>query len=218
MIAARPDTPARLLRLQADERLASMLSPPGTSDAGRIEIPTREPVTKGDVIHIEVSFGAHADEVVLRGLVHGWRERGERAPLVTIVFGAEERSRASYVHDVLHQRRSAAARSSRRLDSEIQAVWRWGLGTHQTQIGDLSRGGAFIRTGAPPSVGSDIGLELDDSVVGFMHTTPLTLKATVAWVGRSRGHRGFGVKFRIGDRETSARIAALLRWHERDEG
>ena len=62
-----------------------------------------------------------------------------------------------------------------------------------------------------------ITLELNDSVVQA-DRGPLELEATVAWVGRSQGHRGFGVKFRVIDRALANRIAQLVRWHEQQAG
>jgi hypothetical protein len=115
--------------------------------------------------------------------------------------------------------REATARASRRVNSQVQATWYWGLGSHAARIGDISKGGAFIRTGAPPSVGSTVGLELNDSMVGGRDGgEPLELEATVAWVGRSQGHRGFGVKFRVVDLALANRIAQLVRWHEQQAG
>lgn len=212
------DSP-RVLRLRADERLAKMLVPPaGRGDAGRLKIPTRESVERGDLIRVEISFGAMADEIVLRGFVDSSTPRGDRAPLVELRFVPEHVERVRYVHEVLTAGREASARSSRRLRSSVQATWYWGLGSHATRIGDISKGGAFIKSGAPPSAGSVIGIELNDAMVEHGESGPLRLDATVAWVGRSHGHRGFGVKFRIRERAVATRVAALVRWHEREAG
>ncbi|HLT38969.1 MAG TPA: PilZ domain-containing protein, partial [Enhygromyxa sp.] len=161
--------------------------------------------------------GPLADEIVLRGVVVGSTPRGDRAPLIDIEIVAEHGPRVRYIHDVLAHGRQATARASRRIVSQIQATWRWGLGSHAARIGDISKGGAFIRSGAPPSVGSVISLELNDSVI-TADRGPLELEAIVAWVGRSQGHRGFGVKFRVLDRTLANRIAQLVRWHERQAG
>ncbi|MCA9699639.1 MAG: PilZ domain-containing protein, partial [Myxococcales bacterium] len=203
------------LRLQADERLGRMLRPPLSSgDSGGLELPTRETVAIGDVVHIEVSFGALADEIILEGFVTGIAARGERSPLVSIRFRSEHEARVRYVHEVLTKVRAATARKARRHDSAVQTTWHWGLGSQQTRISDISRGGAFVRSAAPPSVGNTVNLEIDDSMVVGSDGKPVRLQATVAWVGRSQGHRGFGVKFRLGNREVAQRIAALVRWHE----
>jgi len=171
------------------------------------------------VIRVEVSFGPLADEIVLRGTVRGSAPRGERAPLIDIEINDGHAPRVRYIHEVLAEGRQATARSSRRVNSEVQATWYWGLGSHAARIGDISKGGAFIRSGAPPSVGSAIGLELNDSMISARTGVgPLKLDATVAWVGRSQGHRGFGVKFRVVDRALASRIAQLVRWHEQQAG
>ncbi len=182
-------------------------------------MPSREVIDVGVVVRVEVSFGPLADEIVLRGVVQGSTPRGARAPLVDIAIVHDHAARIRYIHEVLGKGRQATARASRRVNSQVQATWYWGLGSHAARIGDISKGGAFIRSGAPPSVGSAIGLELNDSMVPTRTSTgPLELDATVAWVGRSQGHRGFGVKFRVVDRKLANRIAQLVRWHELQAG
>lgn len=215
---SHPDRASRVLRLQADERLAKMLLLGlRSTDPARLLVPSREGIEVGAVVRVEISFGPLADEIVLRGVVAGSTPRGDRAPLIDIEIVGEHGPRVRYIHDVLAHGRQATARASRRVVSQIQATWRWGLGSHAARIGDLSKGGAFIRSGAPPSVGSVITLELNDSVVQA-DRGPLELEATVAWVGRSQGHRGFGVKFRVIDRALANRIAQLVRWHEQQAG
>jgi hypothetical protein len=211
--------PTRVLRLQADERLAKMLHLGArSSEADRLLVPSREGIERGAVVRVEVSFGPLADEIVLRGVIVGSAARGDRAPLIEIEIAKEHAARVRYIHEVLAHGRQASARNSRRVASQIQATWRWGLGSHAARIGDISKGGAFIRSGAPPSVGSTITLELNDSMVAGQDGGPLELEAAVAWVGRSQGHRGFGVKFRVVDRAQAHRIAQLVRWHERQAG
>jgi hypothetical protein len=214
--------PTRVLRLQADERLAKMLHVGARiSEADRLLVPSRERIEPGTTVRVEISFGPMADEIVLRGVIVGSTARGDRAPVIDVEIVKEHAARVRYVHEVLAHGRKASARSSRRVASQIQATWRWGLGSHAACIGDISKGGAFIRSGAPPSVGGTINLELNDSMVAIEpghDRGPLELEATVAWVGRSQGHRGFGVKFRVVDRAQAHRIAQLVRWHEKQAG
>jgi hypothetical protein len=215
----RLDGNARLLRLQADERLATMLeADASTSGAGLLTIPSRETIDVGAEIRVEISFGPMADEIILHGLVERITARGDRAPLIAIRIDPDHAARVRYIHEVLSEGRQATARKSRRVAADIQATWYSRLGSHATRLSDISKGGAFIRSGAPPSTGSAISLELNDSMVDGGHTEPLKLEAVVAWAGRSQGRRGFGVKFRIVDRTQAGRIAALVRWHERLAG
>jgi len=214
----RADGTTHVLRLQGDERLAAMLRVGGrSSDVGMLLIPSREAIGAGAVIRVEISFGPLADEVILQGVVKQTTSRGDRAPLIEIEIFASHSPRVRYIHEVLTQGRAASARASRRVNSHIQATWYWGLGSHAARIGDISKGGAFIRSGAPPSIGSAIGIELNDSMVQ-LSASPLKLDASVAWVGRSQGHRGFGVKFRVIDRALAQRITQLVRWHEQQAG
>jgi hypothetical protein len=188
-------------------------------EAGFIKIPSREAVAIGDPIRVEVSFGAMADEIVLRGAVDAIvpREPG-RAPIVAIRVVSDHAARLRYVDEVVSNGRAATARASRRVPSQIPATWFWGVGSHATRIGDISRGGAFIRSAAPPPVASKIKLQLNDGMVEARHRGPLELEALVAWTGSSQGVRGFGVKFRIVDRDQAERVAALVRWHEYEAG
>jgi hypothetical protein len=216
---ARLDGSARLLRLQADERLTKLLEfDAGRSGAGLLTIPSREAIDVGAEIRVEISFGPRADEITLRGLVEQITARGDRAPLISIRIDPSHAARVRYIHEVLSEGRQATARASRRVAADVQATWYWGLGSHATRLSDISKGGAFIRSGAPPSTGSSISLELNDSMVEGGHAGPLKLDAIVAWAGRSQGRRGFGVKFRVVDRVQAGRIAALVRWHERVAG
>lgn len=209
----------RLLRLQADARLREMLRPPvDPGIAADLAVPSRERVDVGEAVRVEVSFGPMSDEIVLRGQVGEIVERGARAPLVHIRIVREHEARVRYIHEVVAQGRAATARAYRRVDSQARATWYWGLGAHATQIHDISKGGAFVRSAAPPAVGSRVRLELDDSMVGAGAREPLALDARVAWTGRSQGQRGFGVRFRISDRSVAERVAALVRWHEQRAG
>jgi hypothetical protein len=217
---ARLDGSARLLRLQADERLATMLEVETNNayGAGLLTIPSREAITVGVEIRVEISFGPMADEITLRGVVERITARGDRAPLIAIRIDPELAARVRYIHEVLSEGRQATARKSRRVAADVQATWYWGLGSHATRLSDISKGGAFIRSGAPPSTGSTITLEIDDHMIDGGSAEPLKLEAVVAWAGRSQGRRGFGVRFRIVDRVQAGRIAALVRWHERVAG
>lgn len=189
-----------------------------TGEGGFIKVPSRESVGIGDLIRVEVSFGAMADEIVLRGFVDAIVEREGRAPVIAIRVAPEHAARLRYVDEVVSKGRAATARTARRIPSEIPATWYWGLGSHATRIGDLSRGGAFIRSAAPPPAGSRIRVHLDDAKTDAGRRGGLELEAIVAWTGSSSGTRGFGVKFRIVDREQAERIAALVRWHEQQAG
>lgn len=191
---------------------------PDPVGGGLLRVPSRESVSPGEQIRVEVSFGPMADEIVLRGTVEHTSARGERAPLVVIRIEATHAARVRYVHEVLSQGREASARASRRVATDIQATWYGRRGSHATRLSDISKGGAFIRSRTPPATGTTISLELNDSMVHEGREGPLALDASVAWVGRSQGQRGFGVRFRIVDRALAGRIAALVRWQERQAG
>nr|WP_255216063.1 PilZ domain-containing protein [Pseudenhygromyxa sp. WMMC2535] len=183
---------------------------------GRIVLPSREEVAIGDSVCVEISFGPLADELVLLGEVASRQHRAGRAPLLELRFGGEHDDQLRYLHDVLTHQRKASARASRRACVEIPARWSSSLGPQRAEIADISRGGAFLRSRTPPIVGSSIELEIEDA--SSQSAPPLRVTAVVAWIGRSHGKRGFGVKFRVGEREVAARVSALVRWHEQGSG
>src|SRR3546814_859595 len=96
---ARLDGSTRLLRLQADERLTTMLEVDVTSSsaAGLLTIPSRESVDVGAEIRVEISFGPMADEITLRGLVEEITPRGDRVPLIAIRIDPDHAPRVRYI-------------------------------------------------------------------------------------------------------------------------
>lgn len=218
VVFARIDERRQALRLQADERLVECLRASAhASEGGMLVVPTREAVARGDLVRVEISFGAMSDEIIVHGQIESVRPRDSRTTLVAIRIEWAHAARVRYVLEVLTEGRAATARKSRRIPSQISASWEGRLGTQESTLKDISKGGAFVRTATPPAEGSQIHLQLDDSMVGA-DSIPLELEALVAWTGRSQGTRGFGVKFRVPNRSLAGRIAALVRWQERQVG
>ena len=205
-----------VLRVLADESLAEMLEPATSAhEGGRLHVPTREPLARGQTVRVEVGFGPMADEIILRGVVEQVRDQASRERLVSVRIDWTHGVRVRYILEVLNEGRQASARKSRRVPSSLHATWTNDRGTRTSRLQDISKGGAFVQSPMPPPAGSSLQLALaEPSNKG----EPLVVEGLVAWTGRSQGQRGFGVKFCPADRSLAGRIAALVREQERAAG
>lgn len=163
----------------------------------------REPLEDGDEVTLEVSFGALADDVAFPCTVDTTR-RVLCLPSEDSEWGAT----VTYVLSVLEGGRAAAARGHRRLPSNLAVTWRAEDRAMASTLRDISKGGAFILSDKPPSIGTRVDVQLRDR-----DETPVRVTSVVSWV-REDGARGFGVQFRPTDRETAARLHAVVRRHE----
>jgi hypothetical protein len=204
------DGPHRVLRVRADDRLASMLIAGQPGEAARLEVPSRETVATGDRITVEVGFGALADEVELVGEVVAIHPQPEGAPhLVVIAIARRCTRQIAYVRQVLAGKRPASARAHRRVPVDVAVRWRSGELRQVTRARDLSRGGAFILSSLLPPVGSTIAIEIDED------GSTLALDAQVTWLRKDGPETGFGVHFRVRSRSDADRLHRFVRAHER---
>lgn len=199
----------RLLRLRADDMLLSMLqSPPGTSGGGSIEVPSRESVTPGDRVNVEVSFGPMADEVLLSGVVARIHERdGGKAPMVEIPIVRTHAHRTGYVLDVLKGQREATARAHRRVPVTMSGRWFWGMRPRLFQLDELSAGGVFVPSKEFPPAGKRFDVEVSYD----RGKPPLRVPAVCIWHSPAGERVGFGVQFKIGDLGSANTLQGLVR-------
>lgn len=193
------------LRMRAsDFAMALRLAKAGRDEAKRLEATCREELRPGDPVDIEVSFGPFADEVVVHGLVVDIRETSSRHRLATIALRTSETERLDYIAQVLAGQRRATARRDRRVRVDLDASWKSRGQLHAARLLDISRRGAFVRSSSPPQVGTTVDLELrlDDEAMRF--------EAEVTWI-RGGHEGGFGVSFRLPDRDAAARMSELVR-------
>lgn len=202
---------ARLLRLRGDEQLTAMLTQDGPVDPGTLELSTRESVELGELVRVEISFGAMADEVELSGTVSGV-DRGERNR-VRIRISSDHKDRVDYVRGVLSGLRPASARNHRRVPADLAARWRSGDGQFASRVRDLSRGGAFLESRTVPDVGSPVEVEIEAAAA--TGSPGLVLSGVVSWVRQAGRDSGFGVCFKLRDREAAAALNRVVRWQER---
>ena len=184
-----------------------MRPPPGDSGGGAFLVSSREPVVPGDRIDVEVSFGAHADEVVCSGVVHAIEPRVGHSPLVHIHIVRTHAHRMRYVLAVLRGQRQPTARRHRRVAAELEARWFYGLRPQPFVIDEISLGGTFVSAVSQPRQGFEFDLEIRlDS-----RSVPLRVPAEVAWVSHDADRRGFGAIFRLADRSTAQKLANVVR-------
>jgi hypothetical protein len=193
----------RVLRLNANAGLRRMILPPEGEDAGGLVIPSREPVTPFEHVHVEISFGPLVDEVVLDARVTEIRE----APREIVVrIDPADHERVRYVRQVLFGGRRASARTHRRVNAHVTVRWRWAEGEHLGRLADLSRGGAFIESRRVPPLGCAIEIDFD-----LDEEPPMRVRSVVSRVRPDGSPEGFGVSFRLASRSTAARLARMVR-------
>jgi len=195
-----------LLRVRGGRELLERLSVPGT-----IRVSTREDLNHGDRVAVEVSFGALADEVLVRGHVMALDEGNEAAGHgrceVTVRVLECDADRLSYVRAVAGGRRDASARSHRRIPADMPVVWGWERGKFRSRLVDISRGGAFIACKEPPVVGQRVELEIPTG----QPRHKIRVRSIVTWISQAEERVGFGVEFRIADRDQAASLAEVVR-------
>ena len=171
----------------------------------------RENLALGEPVEVEISFGPMADEVVLTGKVCRVHVPA-RGPLeVIIALPHRESPRIRYVREILGGSRQASARRHRRIPVDIDVRWSSANGRYVSRALDISSGGAFIASRSLPAVGARVDVELRPQSDGGLTPPPLCLGAVVSWV-RSHGNEpGFGVNFKLQDRDTAARLQDVVR-------
>ena len=201
----------RLLRLKADAQTQRMLRAATDDDHAYVDVPSRENVSVGDDVRVEIGLGALRDEVELDGRVHAIvPPDGDGPPTVVIRVHDAHRQRVRFAADVLGGERSAASRIHRRVPTDIECRWTQGTFEHQSRVLDLSRGGAFIRSQFCPKIGAQVVVQLPDGA-----RPALRLHAVVSWVRPSGPRGGFGVSFRLRDRGLAQQLHRVLRDQER---
>src|SRR5690606_6600424 len=200
------------LRVRGTPELLDAMRPPKSlGEGGGIELAWRGARESGQVVLVEISFGASADEIGLAGRIMEVVDHPRRSiPIARIEFDASQRRRAAYVREVLSGLRAATARAHRRYDVQIAGRWWRGARAEQQVFQQLSRGGAFVPALELPPIGSELPIELHDREQG-----PIRVPAQVMWVSREPGRSGFGTRFRITRREMAD---ALNRFLEREAG
>ncbi len=195
-----------MLRVRGTPKLADTMEQLG-EDAGRLTVPLlRDRVANGQLVRLELSLGALADEVVIDGRVVEERAAPVHGREAVITVIADHVARLCYARAVLFGERPAAARGSRRVSAELPVLWEREGERLRARTLDLSRGGAFIRALDLPEVGERLEVEFPVS-----STERVQVPSVVAWVSEDRRRPGFGVSFKFSDRGVAAMVQDLVR-------
>jgi hypothetical protein len=200
--SGRAPAAARPLRARVEDVSIEAVASPG-DPAWDVRAPARTGVVPGVTVGgraaLEVSLGALADEIVVEGVV-------QTTEADAVVLRVEEglATRVRYLLEVQAGLRHATARRAMRVTCDLPVRWVLDGRGRRTRLGDLSRGGAFLLSADAPQVGACVEIELQHP------QGPLRLESTVSWV-RHGNAPGFGVCFRLRDRDLANRLTEVLR-------
>jgi Tfp pilus assembly protein PilZ len=174
---------------------------------------TRSKRLPGTPLLIEVRFPQLKNALVLRGIV-AWRRPpqagGQLRAGLGIEFPASERHKRDFLLAVARgESQQKSKRRHRRLPVQLQIDWREKdeRQRHQSLVGDIGEGGAFIKTIQLLPVGRSLILDLVPP--GAERGVPL--EGRVAWTHHAPGEEGMGIAFRCRDRGGARRLRELVR-------
>ena len=186
---------------------------------GGLFFPTREHVTVGETVMVEVRFPELGDRVLLRSYV-AWRRAArvrEGTPAgVGVELDREESPKREFLLAVARgETPRAVTRTHRRLPTTLPARWHVidGRERHTGVIVDVSAGGALLRTDERCSQGTQIVVEL----VPPGGAAPLDIEARVVWSRHIDGDHGMGIEFRCRDTGGLRRLKEMVRRLERQD-
>lgn len=172
-------------------------------DGGALFYRTRMDLRNGEHVLVEVAFPGLPNRAIVRAEVAGFDAHGQGAWLHFLKEAAATRD---FVLDVARgEAQGGRVRNHHRFPVEVPCNWQI-PGTPDRVLSyteDLGAGGAFVRTTAPPPVGTEVNL-----TVGPVGDAPVTIRGQVSWV---RGTSGMGVKFAEPGDLANRRIREMLR-------
>lgn len=180
---------------------------------GGVFYPTRNLLPLLDQVVLEIRFPQLVNKTMIRGQVAWCRSGQHRTKLragLGIEFHATEGRRRDYLLAVARgQGHKVVTRRHRRLPVSLPAQWRHPneRAIFQAVVEDIGPGGAFVRGGSPPLLGSEVIL----GVVPPGGVCPIEIAARVAWSRHIPGEDGFGVEFRSRDAGGVRRLKELVR-------
>jgi Tfp pilus assembly protein PilZ len=181
---------------------------------GGLYFPTREHVTVGEPVVVEVRFPELGDRLLLRGTVtwrRGARVREGTPAGVGVEFDAAEAIKRDFLLGVARGEAAThvVQRNHRRLPISLPV--RWHIKDERDEraavISDIGPGGAFLVTTQPCATGTQVILEL----LPPGGAAPLSIEARVAWSRHEPGAEGFGVEFRCRDTGGLRRLKEMVR-------
>ncbi len=179
---------------------------------------TREHVTVGEPVMVEVRFPELGDRMLLRCFV-AWRRSArvrEGTPAgVGVQLEPEEVGKRDFLLAVARGEASRkVTRSHRRLPVNLPARWHVVDARERftATIANVSAGGAFLSTRDECAPGTQVVVEL----VPPGGAAPLDIQARGVWRSAVPGYVGFGVEFRCRDTGGLRRLKEMVRRLERE--
>ena len=167
---------------------------------------TRGEYTVGEDVMIEVNLPGLPNRVRLVGQIAGPGPSGNG---VWVCMSLDDRPSLDFV--VAQARKfggAAVARHHDRFPLALPCDWRVTGGTSRvlSTTEDVSAGGAFVRALAPPTIGTELTVELSGASRGT-----LVLHGQVVWVRRDERMGGMGVRFADATGDDARRLREMLR-------
>ncbi len=169
---------------------------------------TKVALSERDDLLLEIRFPELPSRVLVHASVAG---REDDKGGVWLTFAEEDHPTRDFIVSVARgdgDVQGAAARKSPRFPVELPAnvTAAGGDAPVPSETGDLSAGGAFVKTDRPPPVGTPVAL-----VIAPPGHDSVTLPGVVAWVRRGESADGMGIRFDHPDPEEGRRLRELLR-------
>lgn len=160
-------------------------------ESGAIFVRTDDELRLDEEVLVEIDFPGLPHRALVRGSVSGFDALGAGA---WVAFSPADSSTRDFIFAVATGEITLSGRVPRRhprFTADLPVSFRIPGGSEeQTRTGDLGPGGSFIRTPAPPPVGTTVALRLGPSGAG-----ELIVQGVVAWVQADGDEAGMGVCF-----------------------
>jgi Tfp pilus assembly protein PilZ len=178
-------------------------------DGGALFYRTRMDLRNSEQVVVEVEFPGLPNRALMRAEVAGFDAHGQG---VWLHFLKEAAATRDFVLEAARgDDLKARSRNHRRFPLTVPCNWQI-PGTPDRVLSytdDLGAGGAFVRTAAPPAVGTEVTLTVGPA----LGDGSMTIRGQVSWVKPN----GMGVKFADQSDQANRKIRELLR-HASERG
>lgn len=177
---------------------------------GGLFCPTTKAMEPGETVIVELSVPALPNKVMIRGRVQSWRPALPRLRVragAIVQFAPEEATKHLFVRETVEGTRPPPVRRKHaRLPVSVPVRYRIAeqTETQETEITEISVGGAMIITPRPLSLGTSVILEITPP--GAVQSIPISGKATYHLPNGNTG-----LKFLYRDAGGSRRLRELVK-------
>jgi Tfp pilus assembly protein PilZ len=182
----------------------------GDLPCGGLFCPTTSPLAVGEMVVVELSAPALPNKVLIRGQVRAWRPALPRLRVragATVEFCADEKEKHTFIVQTISGKRGPAPRRRHtRLPVAIAVRYRTSESADfaQSELTEISVGGALLDTAEPIALESDVILEITPP--GAVSPLSISGKATYHLPNGKTG-----LKFVYRDGGGSRRLRELVR-------